>query len=65
MDWGRALGSNVWRTLTSDEWEYLLGTRTVQDGSGYGHTCTWATINDVEGLIIFCDGYNRDTDALD
>ena len=65
IDWGKALGSNVWRTLTADEWEYLVGTRTVQEGTGYGHTCTWATINEVEGLVIFCDDYDGFTDDLD
>ena len=65
IDWGKALGSNVWRTLTADEWAYLVGTRTIQEGTGYGHTCTWATINEVEGLIIFCDDYDGFTDDLD
>lgn len=65
IDWGKALGSNVWRTLTAAEWEYLVGTRIVQEGTGYGHTCTWATINEVKGLIIFCDDYDGFTDDLD
>ena len=65
IDWGKALGSNVWRTLTADEWEYLVGTRIVQEQTGYGHTCTWATIEGIEGLILFCDDYDGYTDDLD
>ena len=65
LDWGNALGSNIWRTLSIGEWEYLVGTRIVQGESGFGHTCAWATINDVKGLIIFCDDYIGSTDNLD
>lgn len=61
VDWGRALGSNVWRTLSIAEWEYLIGTRTVQDETGYGNTCVWATIEGTDGLIIFCDDYEGST----
>lgn len=65
LDWGNAFGSNIWRTLSIGEWEYLVGTRTVQGETGFGNTCAWATINDVKGLIIFCDDYNGSTDNLD
>ena len=40
--------TGVWRTLSNDEWEYLL----ENNGS------VWATINGINGLIIFCDGYS-------
>lgn len=39
--------TGVWRTLSKDEWEYLIN----HNGSA------WATINNVKGRIIFCDGY--------
>lgn len=70
VDWGKALGSNVWRTLSMEEWEYLVGTRTVQGGTGVGKTCNWATIKvdedvEIKGLVIFCDGYTGSTDNLD
>ena len=38
----------IWRTLSSSEWDYLIG----HNGS------VWATVNGVEGLIIFCDRYS-------
>ena len=60
-DWGNTIGTG-WRTLTSDEWVYLLATRT--SGSTVNGTsnarCTMATINTdgtaVKGLILFPDG---------
>lgn len=62
-DWGYRIGTG-WRTLTNDEWTYLLKTR---DGatSKYG----FATVNDVYGIIILPDVFvdpgknmNEDTD---
>ena len=44
----------VWRTLSKDEWEYLI----ENNGS------VWATINGIGGLIIFCDGYSGSTTDL-
>lgn len=38
----------IWRTLSADEWTYLVNHN--------GHA--WATINGVGGRIIFCDGYS-------
>lgn len=70
VDWGIAVDSNIWRTLSSEEWKYLLNTRKVNGGTEYGKTCVWATIKvdedvNVGGLIIFCDYYNGSTDNLD
>lgn len=67
-DWGTAIDGDIWRTLTSEEWMYLLNTRTVNGGTGYGKTCTWATIkdnedNEYDGLVIFCDGYQPATET--
>ena len=62
-DWGYRIGTG-WRTLTNDEWTYLLKTR---DGatSKYG----FATVNGVNGIIILPDVFvdpkrnmNDDTD---
>ena len=43
-DWGaNVIGSypaNVWRTLTIDEWTYLIETRMVNGGKGSGHSYT-------------------------
>lgn len=52
-DWGYNAISNGgntensgWRTMTSDEWSYLLT----------NHTKRWATVNGVSGLVIRPDG---------
>ena len=53
-DWGQTIG-DTWRTLTKDEWEYLLGKRTnYADKSGY------AIVNGVNGLIMLPDGEFND-----
>ena len=51
-DWGnRTLyGSTSWRTLTFDEWHYLLGSRS-------GNRYVKAQINGREGVILFPDNY--------
>lgn len=51
VDWGATIGP-VWRSLSSDEWSYLLNSRS---GSRY---CK-ATVNSTEGLVIFPDGYSH------
>ena len=68
VDWGKALGSNTWRTLSSDEWNYLINTRIVNDSTGFGKTYNWATIKvsedvEIKGLVIFYDGYFHETDS--
>lgn len=68
VDWGKALGSNTWRTLSSYEWNYLINTRIVNDGTGFGKTYNWATIKvsedvEIKGLVIFYDGYFHETDS--
>ena len=56
-EWGEntdlvsALGAD-WRTLTQDEWSYLLNTR---EGNRY---CK-ATVNSKTGLVIFPDSYSH------
>ena len=61
VDWGATIGSD-WRTLTKDEWDYLLNTRTTTSGVRYAK----ATISDVNipgtskavtGLIIVPDDW--------
>ena len=65
--------TGVWRTLSgtygSSEWDYLINQRDVNGGTGYGHTCVYATVKnddgeDVKGLIIFCDDYKGSTTNL-
>ncbi len=58
VDWGTNVvcnggnQTNVWRTLTSAEWNYLLNTR-ADASSKYG----MGNINDVGGLIILPDSW--------
>ena len=46
--------TGMWRTLSNDEWKYLL------DNNG----SLWTTIDGVNGLIIFCDGYSGSRTGL-
>ena len=51
----------TWRTLTSDEWEYLLNTRTTLSGIRYAK----AEVNDWNGLIIVPDNWSSAVYDLD
>ena len=67
QDWGAKMGSD-WRTLTYDEWNYLLNTRAP--GSSAGSTSNprfaraqiftdgTAPSQDIYGLILFPDDFN-------
>ncbi len=70
-DWGHynpiANGGNqahLWRTLTMQEWRYLLETRTFAgDHSGEGYSYKLVTLNvsnsrSVRGILLFPDGYS-------
>ena len=65
-DWGTTMGTG-WRTLTIDEWTYLLSTRVTGAivNSASNARYTYAVINTdgtaVKGLIIFPDGYVGET----
>ena len=59
-------GANVeenvaWRTLTSNEWKYLLQTREVNGGSGEGHTFSRVRLvqsnQTTRGFLIYPDNY--------
>lgn len=68
-DWGTNVidgdAASTWRTLKLSEWEYLLTTRKVNGNTGFGYTCVWMKLsNNVEGLIIFPDGYTGETTNL-
>lgn len=58
IDWGTNAISNggnqanMWRTLTIEEWDYLLQTR-ANASSLYGHS----TVNDISGIIILPDDW--------
>ncbi|MBR5908006.1 MAG: hypothetical protein IKZ50_06415 [Bacteroidales bacterium] len=56
-DWGTTIGS-VWRTLTKAEWVHMLNTRSVNGGTGKGHSYTLGqSVNGKLGLVIYPDSY--------
>ena len=72
FDWGKyntiyyngtSAPLGTWRTLTSAEWNYLLGLngsrggREIQNGTGLNHTHSFVSVNEVPGLLIYPDGY--------
>ena len=50
----------TWRTLTKDEWVYLLNNRSTTSGIRYAK----ATVNGVQGLILVPDNWATSTYAL-
>ncbi len=64
VDWGKNIGDgNTWRTLSEDEWLYLLETRT-NASSLYGATCLYLTDDStqyVNGLIVLPDNWTCPT----
>lgn len=53
--------AGTWRTLTRDEWEYLINTRTTTSGIRYAK----AIVNGVSGLVLVPDNWSNSTYALD
>ena len=59
-DWGyNAISNggnveNTWRTLTKDEWNYMLNTRGTASGIRYVHAC----VNEVNGVIVLPDDWD-------
>lgn len=47
--------NNQWRTLTHEEWSYLINTRNTSSGIRYAK----AKINNVNGLILLPDNWNN------
>lgn len=45
---------NLWRTLTYNEWKYLLNERNTNSGIRYAK----AIVNGINGLIVFPDNWN-------
>ena len=65
-DWGYNPISNggnnfrLWRTLTNEEWVYLIDTRNTSSGIRYAK----AQVNDIKGVILLPDNWNSDTYSL-
>ena len=65
-DWGyNAISNggnttNMWRTLTSDEWVYVFNTRSTASGIRYAK----ARVNGVNGVILLPDDWNTSTYSL-
>ena len=56
-DWGSNIGEG-WYTLSKDEWVYLFNTRTVNGGTGAGHSYTLGqSVNGKLGVVIYPDNY--------
>lgn len=53
-------GDKSWRTLTKDEWKYLINTRNTSSGIRYAK----AIVNGVNGLILLPDNWNSGTYRL-
>lgn len=62
-DWGTAIDDKgTWRTLTADEWEYLLNGRIVNGGTKEGYCYQRAYLkqkktNAIFGIILYPDNY--------
>ena len=51
----------MWRTLTKDEWLYLINTRATASGIRFAK----ATVNGITGLIVVPDNWDTNTYSLD
>ena len=57
-DWGQynTIDNAHYRTLTSDEWDYLLNRTMTIEGTDYAHFAE-ATVNNVNGVLLIPDGF--------
>lgn len=63
-DWGNNVivngGNKNWRTLTYEEWDYLLEKRNTNSGIRYAK----AIVNNIKGVILLPDNWNSATYTL-
>ena len=59
-DWGSHMGKE-WRTLTKDEWAYVINERNTISGIRFAK----AKVNGVNGVILLPDNWNSLTYSLD
>ena len=64
-DWGKNPISNgggkSWRTLSKDEWSYVMDERNTPSGIRYAK----ATVNGIQGLVLLPDNWNSSYYGLD
>ena len=64
VDWGKNMGNGTtWRTLTKDEWEYLLSTRTNAENLKGIARIKLSDAEYVNGLVILPDSW-KDIDGI-
>jgi hypothetical protein len=64
VDWGKNFGNGTtWRTLTNDEWEYLLSTRTNAENLKGIARIKLSDAEYVNGLVILPDSW-KDIDGI-
>lgn len=58
-DWGKNIGDgNTWRTLSYDEWKYLISTRAVNGGTGAGKSYSLnIEYGGKMGLVLYPNNY--------
>ena len=54
VDWGKDFGSEGWRTLSREEWNYLLG----DSNERAGKYKNWVKVCGIWGLVIAPDDFN-------
>lgn len=52
--------AGLWRTLTWDEWKYVIKTRSTASGIRYAYAC----VNNVNGVILLPDDWSSDFYSL-
>ena len=62
VDWGSKIltEDGPWRTLTAEEWYYVLDVRSVKSGIRFAK----AVVNGIKGLILLPDDWDKDYYAL-
>lgn len=66
-DWGyNAISNggntiNTWRTLTKEEWQYVLNSRNTNTGIRYAKAC----VNNVNGIVLLPDDWSNSYYSLD
>ncbi len=60
VDWGKAIGDgNTWRTLTTEEWNYLFKIRTVNGDTDKSYSIN-ITYGGKTGLVLYPDNYDKE-----